>query len=152
MYVKVVYRLGRTKSTMEKGETQLRIYLAAAYSRHSEMRGVRTILEAMGYFVTSRWINGEHEVLEGQSHQMNRGFAEDDWEDLMNADVCIFFSSNGNQSRGRGGRHVEFGLALARGTPILVIGMKENVFHWLPGVEHFETLEAACGRLGCRNS
>lgn len=33
-----------------------RIYLAARYSRNDEMRGVRDVLTALGYEVTSRWI------------------------------------------------------------------------------------------------
>ena len=32
------------------------VYLAARYSRNDEMRGVRDVLKALGYMVTSRWI------------------------------------------------------------------------------------------------
>ena len=49
----------------------------------------------------------------------------------------------------RGGRHVEFGLALAWGKGVVVVGPRENVFHTLPQVEHFwrwpEALSALTG-------
>jgi hypothetical protein len=121
----------------------MKIYLAANYSRHPEMREYRKILESRGFKVTSRWINGEHEVLEGQSHEMNVRFAQDDWDDLEASNLVIWFSSEGKENRGRGGRHVEFGLALAWGIQIFVVGRKENVFHWLSKVKHFENLEDA---------
>jgi hypothetical protein len=108
--------------------------------RNAEMRQVRSILESKGFKVTSRWINGEHEVLEGQDHNLNERFAREDWEDLNNANLMIYFVPNGNENRGRGGRHVEFGLALAWNIQIFVIGKKENVFHWMSQVRHFDDL------------
>lgn len=42
----------------------------------------------------------------------------------------------------RGGRHVEFGIALEREIPIFVIGPRENIFHYmLTRVQHFENLD-----------
>jgi len=119
----------------------LKVYLASNYSSHPEMRQVRELLQLKGFLVTSRWINGEHEVLEGQSHNLNSSFAKDDWDDLEQADIVIWFSRD-KTNRGRGGRHVEFGLALAWKKPLYVVGHKENVFHWLPQVKHYNTLES----------
>ena len=42
---------------------------------------------------------------------------------------------------GRGGRHVEFGLAIAWGKPVYLVGERENVFHWLPQVRVFPALD-----------
>ena len=51
------------------------------------------------------------------------------------ADLLVFFSEAAESGdRGRGGRHVEFGMAYAMGKSIIVIGDRENVFHSLPGV------------------
>jgi nucleoside 2-deoxyribosyltransferase len=117
-----------------------KIYLASNYGSHPEMREVRTRLESLGHKVTSRWINGEHEAIEGQSHSINEKFALEDLEDIQNSNFIIWFSRY-KSARGRGGRHVEFGYALALGIQIFVIGHKENVFHLLPQVKHFNTLE-----------
>lgn len=40
----------------------------------------------------------------------------------------------------RGGRHVEFGVAVASCKRLVVIGPRENIFHHLPRVEVFPTL------------
>jgi len=118
----------------------MKIYLASNYSSHPEMRKYRAFLESKGFKVTSRWINGEHEVLEGQDHEINSKFAQDDWEDINDSNLVLWFSTN-KSNRGRGGRHVEFGIALALSIEIRVIGKKENIFHWLPQVKHFKSLE-----------
>jgi nucleoside 2-deoxyribosyltransferase len=122
------------------------IYLACSYSNHPLMREYREVLKQNGHEVTSRWINGKHEVLEGQSMDINVRFAEVDWDDLMRADVMIFVVPESSK-RGRGGRHVEFGIALAKDIPIFVIGWRENVFHWLPQVTHVDSLEDAICRI-----
>ena len=41
----------------------------------------------------------------------------------------------------RGGRHVEFGVAVSSGKRLIVIGYRENVFHWLPQIEFYERWE-----------
>ena len=43
----------------------------------------------------------------------------------------IFFSEPSDKAVRRGGRHVEFGFAMAGNKPIFVIGPKENIFHYL---------------------
>ena len=51
------------------------------------------------------------------------------------ADVVISFTSVGG---GKGGRHVEFGYGLGLGKKMIVVGPRENVFHTLPQIEHYE--------------
>jgi hypothetical protein len=46
---------------------------------------------------------------------------------------------NGN----RGGRHVEFGLAVALNKRLIVVGYRENLFHWLPQVEFVSSWQEA---------
>jgi len=40
----------------------MKIYLASRYSRREELCGYRTQLESMGVEVTSRWLNGAHQI------------------------------------------------------------------------------------------
>ena len=40
---------------------------------------------------------------------------------------------------GKGGRHVEFGLGLAQGKRMIIVGPREHVFHTADGVEQFDT-------------
>jgi len=121
----------------------VRIYLASAYERKDEMMGVRDVLTALGYTVTSRWIDqppGEGLGTAELDADPGRGvpYAELDLEDLCAADTVISFTGKG----GRGGRHAEFGWALALrryGNPVrlILVGPREHVFHSLPEVEHY---------------
>lgn len=120
-------------------------YLAARYSRRLELCEYRDELEEHGNRVTSRWLKGEHELLDrdGLSVQAadaeRRRFAMEDWNDLMASEVVVSFTEEPRKTNGRGGRHVEFGAALAARKAMVVIGPRENVFHHYPGVEHYET-------------
>ena len=142
----------------------MKIYLAARYSRNAEMRGVRDVLEAFGHEVTSRWIDQHGGNLlesivaeklnadpEGCAH-----YALVDLEDLQAADVVISFTSAGGG--GKGGRHIEFGLALGLGKHVVIVGPRENVFHTLPNIEwypdwaHLEMAWSSARPCGCDSS
>ena len=72
----------------------------------------------------------------------------DDYWDVGKADLLIAFSEpTKSTTASRGGRHVEFGMALARGTRVMVVGPYENIFHRLPMVEHFAKWEDALAEL-----
>lgn len=121
-----------------------RIYLASRYTRIAEMQGYRDELRERGYLITSRWVEGEHKMTEApdyqQSHAQRQSFAQDDYDDLQAADWVISFTEEPRTPGAtRGGRHVECGLGLAWGKRTTVIGHRENVFHYLPQVEFFET-------------
>jgi hypothetical protein len=47
----------------------------------------------------------------------------------------------------RGGRHVEFGVAVASGKRLIVIGYRENVFRWLAQVAFYDGWEDFLRRL-----
>lgn len=125
----------------------MKIYLASRYSRASQLREYRSELESFGHAVTSRWIDGGHELdrsgsLEAQASERTR-FATEDWTDMTAADCVISFTEEPRKTNTRGGRHVEFGGALALGKRCIVVGWRENVFHCLPNVEFFERWEDA---------
>lgn len=122
----------------------MKIYLAARYSRIGELQNYRTVLEGWGHTVTSRWLNGSHQIddqglsVEAKRTERER-FAAEDLEDVLSAEVIISFTEMPRSSNSRGGRHVEFGVALGtRNMRVIVIGPRENVFHCLPYVEYYE--------------
>jgi len=123
---------------------RLRVYLAAQYARRDELRVYAKLLEQFGIEVTSRWLD-ETEPLNSKMGQHSKEFyvttAAIDLEDVDEADVLIFFSENPLIGVPRAGRYVEFGYALAKRKPIYVIGPKENVFHYSPGVHHYGSLD-----------
>lgn len=125
------------------------IYLAARYSRREELVLYRAILTKFGHTVTSRWLNGNHQIsddgLSAEAAEEERiRFAEEDWEDLTDAEVVVSFTEPPRATNSRGGRHVEFGAAMALGKRVIVVGPRENVFHcrriveWYPDWEWFD--------------
>jgi hypothetical protein len=92
------------------------------------MRQIAEGLRRRGHWIVSRWIDGQDTD--------DRQAVARDWEDLHNADCLVAFAETpGAPGRQRGGRHVEFGIALARGIRVILVGEPENVFHYLPRVE-----------------
>jgi len=115
-----------------------RLYFAAHYARNAEMRNYRDRLTPFGYEVTSRWIDqhggsltealGESDLNADPS--LGTPYAEKDIADIVAADTVISFTNG----QGRGGRHVEFGIAWALQKQLIIIGPREHVFHCLPGI------------------
>lgn len=146
--------------------------MASRYSRREELCRYRSELEILGHTVQARWLNGEHQLandgtpigengaalVEGtlrsgehlsEHEQSERAaalrakFARDDWEDVTGAELVINFTEPPRSTANRGGRHVEYGIALALEIPVIVVGYRENIFHWLPAVRFVETWEGA---------
>lgn len=127
------------------------IYIAGRYDRREEMAGYAQELRDKGFIVDCRWLLGLHQLHTGSekvdidSHPEHgvtleaAPFAQDDYEDLKKSDTIVLFSERPESHSKRGGRHVEFGMALAWGHRLIVIGPRENVFHCLPEVERFDT-------------
>jgi hypothetical protein len=135
----------------------MRIYLASRYSRREELCAYRAELEALGHTVTGRWLNGSHQIdnagkpigdhgeklVEGDSGEsgeqadaLRAHFVKEDCEDVYMAECVISFTEPPRSALGnRGGRHVEFGMAVAWGKRLIVVGHRENLFHYLPRVE-----------------
>ena len=149
----------------------MKIYLAARYSRREELAAYRTELQALGHTVQARWLNGEHQLADngapigengeklvegdhgGNSPEacaLRTRFALDDWEDVNAAELVISFTEPPRSKANRGGRHVEYGIALANKARVIVVGHRENIFHWLPVVEFCATWDEA--RALCSNA
>ena len=127
----------------------MKVYLAARYSRRDEMREIADTLEKMGHVITSQWIDTNWEVTEKGSSAAPAEYREQhsviDMGDVEVAECVISFTEEPRSCRGRGGRHVEFGMAAAWGKRLIVVGHRENVFHHLPLVEFFGTTAEMLG-------
>ena len=114
----------------------MKIYLAAPFADRPKMEIIADQLKAHGCVITARWVYG------GEDGLTREQIAVLDLDDVDAADTIISFTfPRGTLSSG-GGRHVEFGYALAKGKRLVVIGYRENVFHHWPTVEIYPTLEA----------
>lgn len=122
-------------------------YIAARFSRRPEANALANELQRRGHTITSRWVKPEtdHVLPTGLSKQAEDGecarFAMEDYVDVVDCEVMVSLMEE-PRSNGRGGRHVEFGMALALHKELVIIGPRETVFHHLSAVHHFDTTEA----------
>ena len=111
----------------------MKIYLSACYRRQLEMQRTARELETFGHEITSRWIS-EAPFL-GEEHRQpvstRAKRAQRNLVDLAQSDCLIAFTERPPSGPGRGGRHVELGIALANGLRTIVAGWQENLFHTL---------------------
>lgn len=132
----------------------MKIYLCARYSRRDELRRLRERLQQQGHHITSRWLDTTWEQRDEKGSaaappEYRAYHAVQDLEDVQAAD-CLLTITEEPRSGGRGGRHVEFGVALALNKRLLVVGHRENVFHHHPQVEFYSSIEDACQALLAR--
>jgi hypothetical protein len=118
-----------------------KVYLAARYSRREELRRYAEAIESAGGMVTAGWLYSDNELADlAADPAATAASARRDLADVLRADLCISFTEEPRSSRpGRGGRHVEFGAALAQGLRLAVVGPEEHLFHGLPEVARFES-------------
>lgn len=119
-----------------------KMYLAGRFDRKDELACYAAQLEDVGHVVTSRWLTGVHD------HTTEREltpddlavFAAEDLEDIDAADLLVLFTERPDAGYMSGGRHVEFGYALARCPAVVIVGGPENVFHH--GLTQYDTWDA----------
>jgi hypothetical protein len=113
------------------------LYLNARYSRRPELNQVAKALEAFGHVISARWLVGRHQ---GDVDDVGvRDWALESLGDVDDAEVLVTWTDRpGRHGRARGGLHVVFGYALARGKRMIVVGPAGNIFHRIPDVELVE--------------
>jgi len=139
----------------------MKYYFAGRYSRNAELRQYRDELTAAvpGARVTSRWIDLHPDIVGGLAQSFTPEalsadpascwrFGQHDLEDLALSDAIVSFTGAGG---GKGGRHVEHGIAIAfahtrlwtgdagNAFRLIVVGPRENIFHTHPATEVFAT-------------
>lgn len=118
------------------------VYVAAKYARKPEAKRLATVLKQNGLKVTSDWVDEPPEGLPESSWPQ---VSMEDVLDIMHADTFLLISDPPMYG-GTCGKSFEMGLAYAAEKQIIVIGPRENVFHYLPGIERYDTVEAFLGR------
>ena len=120
----------------------MKVYLAAQYSWRERIKAYAKELEAVGVTVTSSWLRERSKPdvdIPGLQQRFLRQHAESDIADIKAADALILFTVAPSHRTKRGGRHVEFGMALAWGKRVVIVGPRENIFCFLPQIRQFET-------------
>ena len=104
----------------------IRVYIAAPFQLQDAAIALREFLEDGGIGCTSSWLEAPENI---DDHWARR-----DLSDVARCDVFVAMNPEDWSSRGTGGRHVEFGYALALRKPVLILGTRTNIFHHLRDV------------------
>jgi len=101
---------------------QTSVYIAARGKDQALASLVRDFLSLAGITSTAQWID---QPLTNESHAE----AQQDIDDVRRAHVLVLLKPVASHRETTGGHHVETGIALERGMPVLLLGETENVFH-----------------------
>jgi hypothetical protein len=97
------------------------------------MRGYVSQFNALGWGVISRWIHLDEKEAwaKGDTRTVARQLSTDDLEDINASTVVFCFTEPPGGGPARGGRHVEFGYALALKKRAVIIAPEglENIFY-----------------------
>lgn len=116
---------------------EMKVYLSASMTRSKATADLAEVLRRHGVDVVSTWHDLPFEESEAAAA------ARTDIDQLAAATVMIAFAETPGAGYQTGGRHVEFGLALALGLRIILVGAREHVFAHLTVVQVVpDTLEA----------
>jgi len=113
-----------------------RVFIAASYTRLKEAASLCAELERHGHIVVSTWIHEpSREYLQGDA-AMERS-AKVDFRDLQQAEVVVCLTGdNGTRVE----RHSEVGMALGTGKRVILLGTREQIYHWYPAVRVVNTI------------
>jgi len=118
-----------------------KVYLAARFSRQSEVRKIRDQLHALGYEVLAAWLDEDLRTESKLDREAANRIARGIYDEIMRASVFVCFIDNHVGSI-RGGHQVEFGFALAKGKVVISVGhVERNIFHQDWRVRQFGTTE-----------
>jgi hypothetical protein len=98
---------------------------------NEEMREYADLLKADGHEITASWVYGGEEGLTFED------IATVDLNDISQADTLVHFTEPYGSYNPGGGAHTEYGFAAALGLDLIVVGQRQQVFHWLPETIHF---------------
>lgn len=112
----------------------IKFYISHSMSKIEEAKQFATVLRALGYVVTSTWLNANGgDPLSNESLCLE--YSNADIKDMDEANAIIYFSDNNSY-----GKNIEFGYSLGTGLPIILIGSVRSVFHYKANMR-FESKE-----------
>lgn len=110
----------------------MRVYLAAPWSSKEAMPLVAKELENAGHTITKKW--WEHREVPGyletdcpaEERDELEAQAAEDLSGIQRADAFVLWNAGVSE-----GKCVEMGYAIANSIPVILIGRRSNLFHYL---------------------
>lgn len=104
----------------------MKIYIAAQFKEQQLMLVWAEKLINSGHHVTSRWLGATEELTASAAAE---DAANVDIDDIDAAEIVISKTLNRGDMYTGGGRHIEYGYAMAKGKRLINVGGFESVFH-----------------------
>lgn len=112
----------------------MRIYVSGSMKDKEEIRKYCTTLRKEHITVLATWLDSVLDCDPLENESLCKHLAAADIAEIEEADLILFFS-NGISP----GKYIEFGIALQKGLPIVVVGKPQSIFHYTGAVvERFE--------------
>jgi nucleoside 2-deoxyribosyltransferase len=116
----------------------LKVYVAARWDDRDDALLIKDFILKAGLICTSTWLTPHDDQsmdsLKQSAIEKPRQRAIKDFEDIDACDVYLVYSPKKSHRNGTGGKHVEMGYAMAKGKPCVLVGERENIFHYHPTV------------------
>lgn len=119
----------------------MRIYLAAPWVDREQCPAIAAQLEAADHTITHRWWLVEDLPGTYPSNVDDPYYTQcavEDYIGVLRADTVVLLNSGKSE-----GKAVETGIAIAHFKPIIVIGTRSNLFHYLPNVHMVASADEA---------
>lgn len=116
-----------------------RVYIAAPWVSKDVARIAGAAFEQAGFEITKKW--WEHrdvDMEDSESAQELYEQADEDITGVLSADVFVLLNLGKSE-----GKAVETGIALSEGLPMILVGKRSNLFHFLPCWTIVDTINQA---------
>ena len=122
----------------------MKVYVAADLDQQKEARTLADALTERGHEIVSSWIYipGLRELEISGIPEEKANIAVTEIAEVCCADCLVVFTKEA-PLYSLGGRHVEMGIAMGNGIDVIVIGPRENVFHYHPSIRRYWSAEDA---------
>lgn len=114
----------------------MKLYIAAPWVDRAALPEFARRAESDGHEITERWWehrdvpNYPNATTHDEDEEL-RAQAVADWRGVRECDVFILVNSGKSE-----GKAVETGIALVLHKPIILVGFRSNLFHWLVKPQH----------------
>lgn len=105
------------------------VYIAAPWELQDQAKRLAAILREAGVQTTASWLHAQSECLTDE-------WARNCLRDIRQCDVLVAWNPEDWARGGTGGRHFEAGFASALAKPLVVVGARTHIFHFLRTVDH----------------
>jgi hypothetical protein len=120
----------------------VKVYIAGPWEDRHLMPHIAEKFEAAGHVITERWWEKEDRPgFKGISNEPNDYLEERaiaDFTGVVKAAALVLVNTRKSE-----GKAVEMGIALGAFKPVVLIGTRSNIFHYLPSVYPVPDVDAA---------